>query len=1060
MTGSRSLLFALLATLAIGLALFVVFSPADDEPPTTGGSVRAALAGEGADQPAVPTKSGLAGKEFATNAERDRESANAEPSGATTEIEQLASVSLRVLDELDAPIEGARLRGATFDDEIDYQMLALVNWDAPESGQLDVIGEAQSAADGSLQLAVPANRRLVLELSAPGFATAMREAKPILPQQELELGNVLLLNGAELRVEVQDTHGQPIPELGVVAWYGESIPLAQNNAFPMREMTHQLTDENGFAHFRGLPNVPARDIEIWGEKLQSPQRIERLGPPGDEARHLRYILPPANQVAGRVVDASGAGIADAAVIVFDPAFAMRWMNASSEAELEEFLTQRPGFAAEVGDGVLDIFSKLTTDDEGCFEQSYFLDASESEGKPLVFAAIAIVEESIVIESTWHRASDELTLIAPRSQRIHGRVLDSQRVPIQGARIRFEARADAVASQDNEEFPEGVALLDSSPTELLENGEFSLLMPAGNYWAQVDFPGGSHLLEGPYELRNQGIDLGEIIIPLGPSVTLIAQPDEGAEQIAGLRGIRQVLEDEDKDDPFDLGLPELEGTNQDQAWGAQKHFALHDEQDAAIEGLSAHWHNQLEGAWEYVLVAPGWAPAFIEVELSATSTGAERLVPMTRVGELKVQVLTATGEAPENLMLELRPAAELPAHPLYERRNFGRDDDAWYEHDRRTVDRESKAHFEHVLPGSYVLHAMSAAEAENWFGSSNDSQEPIAHVEILAGEITEIDASVAGLAELTVLVMRQGSPVAGAQVYADKLPEGIPQAFHQLSGFSFGGQEPVGVTNAQGRLTVPSLTPNAHYRVGARVPAADSERWVDEDAWTEITALLQPGAQELTIELATGAVRLQVIAATNETVQVQLARTPETAAIDPEASMEEQQLVGMINDHRAQQSQEDLFASSSVAQRAASVGNSIEFLGLPPGEYQVLVKTDSGNARGWSARFQVKDSLVDIGSVQLEQLGLVTIQLLGIDQVNRENRWRFELECMHGESGKRVESTGWLDPSGKQEWYLPTGTYFIQLRSDDEVLGSSPTFRVNSGSTTPFSWQLPELPTGS
>jgi hypothetical protein len=1059
MNSSRPLLFLLASAIAIGLALVVVLSPdeqpaplrdLDSEPNGTTQASEAEL------ESSAPN---FAASNTAEQEGSTREAAPTEQHTAPELLSDFAHVKLRVLDQDGSPIEGASLRGASFERTSEMEMLGFLDWDAPQTSTLQVFGDVVSAEDGTIQFKVPAESHLLLELAADGFATCMRPCEPLTVDQELALGDVRLQEGAELRVEVQDTLGNPIEGVSVVAWSGDELPLMQSGEFPVREMMRCRTDQDGLAHFQGLPKIPAASYEIWGEQLQSPSSIEMMGPAGDEARHRRYVLPPANRVHGRIVNEQGEAIEGVKVLVLDPANSMAQMFQGEEPDIEDLLEQRPGIADQIGFGLLEIFETQITDAQGRFSQEYYLDEEKAAGIEPLFAVVAVVDETLAVESTWHRAVDELILTVPSTRLATGRILDADQVALAGCELHFRRRHDLMTEEEGKESQAGIAQLEGTAIETDSAGKFSARLPADRYWIEAVYPGGRTIFEGPYDLRNGDLELGDLVVAAGRTVELVAVPDDGSTAMEGLRGMRESPDDDD-----DLGFlvpPPAVHDSEDAAseWERTKDRIRKSSQRAEVDGLIAHWHNESEGEWEYALTAPGWVPAFVTLELTADSPATHQEVPMTRAGKVIVHVLTADGKAPDGLILELAPARGTQEHPLYERRKAGAEDDGWYNHDREPVDAESTCRFDQVLPGQYEVFAMSEADSNNFFGPDEENRPAIVSVEVLAGSTVEVDASIANLAELTVLVTRRGVPVEGAQVFNQVLPEQFGLMGIRMFGNRFGRQDPSGTTDAQGQLVLSSLSPGSQYQIGARHTQLGPNNWQESDAWTTTYATLQSGPQSITIELGAGSVRLQVQAAPNIEVEVKLARMQELEPPPADASEQENHMHESIAEHFANQTQEDLFDSSTVATRVTSGGATVEFLGLEPGLYQVMLESDAGDARGFSAKFEVNDRIIDLGAVGMMQLGRVEIQLLGTEQLNEENRFSLDLECIPSGGDHAVESTGWLRDTGKQNWNLPAGSYFLQLKQHNKVIGTSPPFSVSSGSTTPFSWQIPAIQTG-
>ncbi len=219
----------------------------------------------------------------------ERKAAEPEPTALPA-----AAVAARVVDELGAPISGARLRVVDADDE----------------ATSNVEGELR------LELALPSERRaFVFALSARGFGSLGVEAV-VSAGSPTHLGTLVLLYGGVVSGFVRSQDGLPLVD-AQVTFTGTDLPRNELERERLQPASSRVPE--GRTRADGsftVEGVRAGHVRAWAH---APGHLASYSAPlevraGHESYGLELVLepvPPANHVAGVVLDPDGHAVASA-----------------------------------------------------------------------------------------------------------------------------------------------------------------------------------------------------------------------------------------------------------------------------------------------------------------------------------------------------------------------------------------------------------------------------------------------------------------------------------------------------------------------------------------------------------------------------------------------------------------------------------------------------------------------------------------------------------------------------------------------------------------------------
>jgi protocatechuate 3,4-dioxygenase beta subunit len=240
-------------------------------------------------------------------------------------------------------------------------------------------------------------------------------------------------------------------------------------------------------------------------------------------------------------------------------------------------------------------------------------------------------------------------------------------------------------------------------------------------------------------------------------------------------------------------------------------------------------------------------------------------------------------------------------------------------------------FRDLVPGIYTLRESASAQQNGGFMFFNGEetaeevpQEETVRFELGAGEDSDQQIMLAAKAVPTVLVTRLGVPVPNANVMLESMGSS-----GGLMAFNFPGMSGGTTTNARGLATLPPNDPGG-YLLKARATATNP--------YSELEVTLGPGAQQLTIELATGGVSGTITGSGGPLVDAQVNLNRERG----EGNVSSGHSVGVISfaiggadDDEGEVETFD-FSSADARARTDSDGR-FRFLDVPPGTYTMSIK---------------------------------------------------------------------------------------------------------------------------
>ncbi len=244
---------------------------------------------------------------------RERSVASAEAPPPST-VPEGACIIVTVVDVDDDPVAGATVRVARADRDGDYQMSSSGFY--PSRTTLDTFAEITSGPDGRAGLADVTTGRWLLVADAPGHART--EAEVIWVEGDAPAETVLRMQpGGSLTVTVRDGNG--VPRIGVEVFV--AVPSSRFGPAGPARTWRAISGVSGTAQVVGLsPGV--FEIRAWTEASGfTRSRYVRL----PAVKRVDVVLPDGGTFRGRIVDATGSGVAEAQVILWSGA----WMSFAS-----------------------------------------------------------------------------------------------------------------------------------------------------------------------------------------------------------------------------------------------------------------------------------------------------------------------------------------------------------------------------------------------------------------------------------------------------------------------------------------------------------------------------------------------------------------------------------------------------------------------------------------------------------------------------------------------------------------------------------------------------------
>jgi RNA polymerase sigma-70 factor (ECF subfamily) len=334
---------SLTALLAIVAGAWWLLQPPAPTAPSAGGAIASAPAGG----PSAASGSTAAAAEAKQPAADRRAADDAAAAAAPTMLRgRLVAARDRV------PLPGGKVeiaygRGSFMTDDPEFR-----TWPEPHS--------ELAAADGTFAIAVAAApaRRVFLSVSAPGHVGADTEWISLRNGLDVDLGDIALIAGSELRARVVDVAGAPVPGLQV-SIERESGGVETGELFVMWSSFDSTSDDDGNLPPSMLPLPGTFSITtsgpLTGYRVVRPSSLVLDAAPSTVLDIVVDRAPAAESLRGRVVDARGNPVAGvplqadasmaelgAATSAADGTFAMEIYGIEPETELA-IPWQRPEF---------------------------------------------------------------------------------------------------------------------------------------------------------------------------------------------------------------------------------------------------------------------------------------------------------------------------------------------------------------------------------------------------------------------------------------------------------------------------------------------------------------------------------------------------------------------------------------------------------------------------------------------------------------------------------------------------------------------------------------------
>jgi protocatechuate 3,4-dioxygenase beta subunit len=444
----------------------------------------------------------------------------------------------------------------------------------------------------------------------------------------------------------------------------------------------------------------------------------------------------------------------------------------------------------------------------------------------------------------------------------------------------------------------------------ENGAFEFTeLSSGSYDFAVSSPAGETTMKA-VEI-NASSEAIELRLPAGEAVIVRVTDTDGQ----ALEDARVQIEASSPGD--ELGLVSGNGRRLRMAVGP----------DGSIEtfgggasrtgrtdaGGMLRFHGLPQGKYRLTVNKEGFARTIQIVE--RTEDGEQLVVvEAPRAAAVRVTALDANGLPIEGANLEIARVDAKPAD------THSAKTDAW-----------GLVVFRDLVPGAYTLRESESGQRGGFVIFNDESetaeenpQEEVVRFELGDGEDGEQQITLAAKAVPTVLVTRLGVPVPNASVTIESKGNSDMMMFG-FPGMGGGGT----TTNARGLATLPPNDPGS-YMLKARATATNP--------YSELEVTLGPGAQQLTIELATGGVSGTITGPGGPLVDAQVNLNRERGEGESTGSRS----IGVISFAIGGEDDDDGevetfdFSSADARARTDSDGR-FRFLDVPPGTYTMSIK---------------------------------------------------------------------------------------------------------------------------
>jgi hypothetical protein len=957
-----------------------------------------------------------------------------------------AAVSFKIVDRTGDPLKG-------------IEVLVFPSKDSPNVMQSRnavtrlfyqpemVIARIETATDGIALIGNLALHSSFLALiQGPGFASVELSFESSGPGTTHDIGSIPLGPSAQIEVEVVQQNGEPVVGSRVDVYAEPSLENYSKEYPPITE-TFAFTGEDGIAHIDQLPQVKDFHYSFGGQALSGKTEMASVGEPDQTGGRLRVVVPNFEWAVGRVRDVAGNPVAGGQITL------RRYESMLSREgrSVEEIRQTAPAILWHSEMQLSHYASNLVSDAEGKFriripaKQIVFTVPKRPEAPYLISAAV-LIGDYLGVASKWSSPDQELEIVVPNLYPIRGQVPNTDGQVVPDAQIAFHPRPGPGGAKVPYADLDHATLFQPSAGALGPQGNFAYPVPSGNYWMEILVPGGHHRFPGPYLVEGP-LDLGKVEIPNGRTVRLVVKAENPAQFIHGLEARRN-------------SAPAEDGSRLTRFWGGAKGAKTpwgesdwswsSTRSEAEIVQNTATWRNEPDRKWRYLLEAPGFVPAVVDLDLGAGSVDQKIEVTMQATGQVVIQLSQRTGEPATGITVQISPADGVAKHPMHE--ELGRTVRAFHRETATAIpDQDGIVRFRNLFPGEYQIISMEGEDRRSYFPRPNADHPVLAKFAILAGQTTEIQASLATMAELRIWVSQNGQLIPGAEVFAvpeDDNPFGIRKNLDP---------EPAGKTGSDGSFVVPSLTPDQTHTVGARLANATRDRST-EQAWVMQKLQTTAGIQEITLEIPTGGVQLQ-IAGDDFSGKVEVL----ILSVDPLATTTDQaRSTESIADRIYRTSLPAKFSRifRKIAKRSIEMNQLAEISGLPPGEYQAFAEIHSAKrvAQVTSGPFRVEDQIVDLGILKLVELVPVKVTVTGIPEAIRgANRdVSLTLSCFQAGAPTAAEASMRVRENRIENWMLKPAEYQLILYDNQFEAARSQPFQVVTGSPTEFTWTVTGL----
>lgn len=355
-------------------------------------------------------------------------------------------------------------------------------------------------------------------------------------------------------------------------------------------------------------------------------------------------------------------------------------------------------------------------------------------------------------------------------------------------------------------------------------------------------------------------------------------------------------------------------------------------------------------------------------------------------------------------------------------------------------------FRDLVPGIYTLRETESGQNGGFMifdGSETAEEEPqeeVVRFELGDGEDGEQQIMLAAKAVPTVLVTRLGVPVPNANVSLESKGNSN-MMMYGFPGMGGGGT----TTNARGLATLPPNDPGS-YVLKARATATNP--------YSELEVTLGPGAQQLTIELATGGVSGTITGSGGPlaNAQVNLNRERgegESGSIGRSIGIVSFSLGGEDDDDGEVETFD--FSSADARARTDSDGR-FRFLDVPPGTYTMSIKA-KGHSPLTTEVFIVNEGTQgDRGVIALEAGASLKGKIMNLPSASG-NQPFYTLVRLEDADGNNKGYCSVRSNGNYKFDELEPGSYRITVDMPDGDSRTSDLFSVQPGSPTNFDFPL-------